>query len=226
MSSIQATRPSMWKEQLLYREGGRAEASILMIGTPESLIAEGIADWPRRWCWRTRTPSRPRCSAGTGSITTPTSREPWRACRPPRASDNAAIMLYEDDASEDEAVEYLKDRALMSDRRARQAMKFIADPMALVRTTYEDGRGLRTWVDGDRARFKRLLTEQLTPADSGSRRPDHDHAVDLLRDEREALVGEPGLDLDDQPVAVALVASLRGTRRGRSPPRSTRSRAP
>ena len=32
-----------WKEQLLYREGGRAESSILMIGTPESLIAEGIA---------------------------------------------------------------------------------------------------------------------------------------------------------------------------------------
>jgi hypothetical protein len=33
-------------------------------------------------------------------------------------------------------------------------------------TTYADGYYLcRDWVDGDRDRFKRLLTEQLTPAD-------------------------------------------------------------
>ena len=32
-----------WKEQLLYRDGGQPESSVLMIGTPESLIAEGIA---------------------------------------------------------------------------------------------------------------------------------------------------------------------------------------
>ena len=33
-------------------------------------------------------------------------------------------------------------------------------------TTYEDGYEVcRTWVSGDPALFKRLLTEQLTPAD-------------------------------------------------------------
>jgi hypothetical protein len=84
-----------------------------------------------------------------------------------RASDNAAMMLYEDGATEDEALEYLKDRALMSDRRASQAMKFIVDPIwRSYITTYEDGYKLcKTWVDGDPARFKRLLTEQLTPGD-------------------------------------------------------------
>jgi hypothetical protein len=77
------------------------------------------------------------------------------------------MMLYEDGATEGEALEYLRDRALMSDRRASQAMKFIADPMwRSYITTYEDGYELcRDWVDGDPARFKRLLTEQLTPAD-------------------------------------------------------------
>src|SRR5215207_6496817 len=43
-------------------------------------------------------------------------------------------------------------------------------------------------------------------AKSGSRRPDHDPAVDLLCDERETLLRQPGLDVDDQLVAVALVA--------------------
>ena len=77
------------------------------------------------------------------------------------------MMLYEDGATEDETLEYLKDRALMSERRATQAMKFIADPIwRSYVTTYEDGYELcRAWVDGDPARFKRLLTEQLTPAD-------------------------------------------------------------
>lgn len=62
---------------------------------------------------------------------------------------------------------YLKHWALMSDRRVNQAMKFVLDPMwRSYITTYEDGYELcRAWVDGDPARFKRLLTEQLTPAD-------------------------------------------------------------
>ena len=32
-----------WKERLLYRDDGRLEESILMIGTPHSLVSEGIA---------------------------------------------------------------------------------------------------------------------------------------------------------------------------------------
>ena len=62
-------------------------------------------------------------------------------------------MLYEDGATEDEAHEYLKDWALMSDRRANQAMKFILDPMwRSYVTTYEDGYEVcKNWVDGDPA---------------------------------------------------------------------------
>ena len=84
-----------------------------------------------------------------------------------RVSGNAAFMLYEDGATEEEATAYLKHWALMSDRRGNQAMKFVLDPMwRSYITTYEDGYEVcRAWVYGDPARFKRLLTEQLTPAD-------------------------------------------------------------
>jgi hypothetical protein len=158
-----------WKEQLLYREGGRSEASILMIGTPESLIAEGIAGLAFSMVLENEDAFAAEVLVRHGIDYDADLARAVKAVRRPlaRASDNAAMMLYEDGATEDEALEYLKDRALMSDRRASQAMKFIADPMwRSYVTTYEDGYEVcKTWVDGDPARFKRLLTEQLTPAD-------------------------------------------------------------
>jgi hypothetical protein len=158
-----------WKEQLLYREGGRSEASILMIGTPESLIAEGIAGLAFSMVLENEDAFAAEVLGRHGIDYDADLARAVKAVRRPlaRASDNAAMMLYEDGATEDKALEYLKDRALMSDRRASQAMKFIADPMwRSYVTTYEDGYEVcKTWVDGDPARFKRLLTEQLTPAD-------------------------------------------------------------
>lgn len=158
-----------WKEQLLYREGGLLEASILMIGTPESLIAEGIAGLAAEMVLEDEDAFAAEVLARHGIPYEADVSRAVKAVRSPlaRASGNAAMMLYEDGATEAEALEYLKDRALMSDRRAGQAMKFIGDPMwRSYVTTYEDGYELcKAWVDGDRGRFKRLLTEQLTPAD-------------------------------------------------------------
>ena len=56
---------------------------------------------------------------------------------------------------------------LTSRRRADHLIRFIDDPVwRSYVTTYTDGYDLcRDFVDGDPARFKRLLTEQLTPAD-------------------------------------------------------------
>ena len=158
-----------WKEQLLYREGGRAEASILMIGAPESLVAEGIAGLAAEMVLEDEDAFAAEVLGRHGIDYDADVARAVKAVRRPlgRVSDNAAMMLYEDGATEDETLEYLKDRALMSERRATQAMKFIADPIwRSYVTTYEDGYELcRAWVDGDPARFKRLLTEQLTPAD-------------------------------------------------------------
>ena len=158
-----------WKEQLLYRERGQAEASILMIGTPESLIAEGIAELATEMVLDDEDAFAAEILGEHGIDYDADLARRVKAVRRPlaRASDNAALMIYEDGATENEARVYMKRQALMSDRRATQAMKFIVDPMwRSYVTTYEDGYELcKTWVAGDTGRFKRLLTEQLTPAD-------------------------------------------------------------
>jgi hypothetical protein len=80
---------------------------------------------------------------------------------------NAAILLHVDGVSPDEATAYLERWELASEERARQHAEFVMDRWgrAYIRT-YTDGYELcRRWVAGDAARFKRLLTEQLTPAD-------------------------------------------------------------
>jgi hypothetical protein len=158
-----------WKEQLLYRDAGRSEASILMIGTPESTIAEGIAGLAVEIVVEDEDAFAAEILSRHGISYDDELGRAVKGVRKPlaRASGNAAFMLYEDGATEEDATAYLKHWALMSDRRGNQAMKFVLDPMwRSYVTTYEDGHELcSAWVDGDPARFKRLLTEQLTPAD-------------------------------------------------------------
>lgn len=158
-----------WKEQLLYRDRGQAEAPILMIGTPESLIAEGIAELATEMALEDEDAFAAEILARHGIPYDAELARAVKALRRPlaRASGNAAFLLYEDGATEEEATDYLKRWALMSDRRGNQAMRFVLDPMwRSYVTTYEDGYDLcKRWVDGDPARFKRLLTEQLTPAE-------------------------------------------------------------
>jgi hypothetical protein len=158
-----------WKEQLLLREAGQTEASILMVGAPESLIAEGIAGLAVETVLEDEEGFTAEVLARHGIAYDADLARAVKAVRRPlaRVRDNAAMMIYEDGAAESDVVEYLKDRALMSDGRAKQSMKFITDPIwRSYVTTYEDGYELcKTWVAGDPARFKRLLTEQLTPGD-------------------------------------------------------------
>jgi hypothetical protein len=158
-----------WKEQLLYRDGGQTEAAILMIGTPESLIAEGIAGLATEVVLDDEEAFSAALLARHGISYDAELARAVKAVRRPlaRARDNAAMMIHEDGAGEDETLVYLKHWALMSDKRATQSLKFISDPVwRSYVTTYEDGYALcKSWVAGDPARFKRLLTEQLTPAD-------------------------------------------------------------
>ena len=158
-----------WKEQSLYRDHGHTEASILMIGTPESLIAEGIAGLGLEILLEDEDAFTADLLSRHGIDYDAAVARAVKAVRKPLegVSGNVALMLYEDGASDDEAFEYLKHWALMSDRRATQALKFITDPIwRSYVTTYADGyRVCRDWVGGDPVRFKRLLTEPLTPAD-------------------------------------------------------------
>jgi hypothetical protein len=158
-----------WKEQRLVREEGRLEESILMIGAPQSLIAEGIAELGYEillgdidaFTAETLAPLRIEHDAELSRAV--------RAARKPleRVGGNAALLVHEDGASLDEAREYLMRWGLVSERRARHNVEFIGHPVwRSYVSTYTDGYDLcRDWVGGDPARFKRLLTEQLSPAD-------------------------------------------------------------
>ncbi len=157
-----------WKEQLHVRKGGRLEESALMVGTPSCLIGEGIAELASEILLRDE---RERVTAahveGTGVRYDPDlSRAVREAHRPlARVGGNVALLIHTRGASEEEASEYSMRWALTSRLRATQSVRFVTDPVwGSYVTTYTDGYALcRKWVDGDPARFKRLLTEQLTP---------------------------------------------------------------
>jgi hypothetical protein len=158
-----------WKEQRLVREQGLVEESILMIGAPQSLIAEGIAEVGAEILLDDLDAFTAETLAPLGIDHDAELGRAVRKAREPleHVPGNAALMLHEDGASLEEAREYLIRWALVSPKRAEHNVSFINHPVwrAYV-STYTDGyRVCRDWVAGDPAKFKRLLTEQLTPAD-------------------------------------------------------------
>ena len=158
------------KEQTLVRDQRRLEESIFLIGTPQALISEGIAglgpeillgDDEERLTARHVVPLGIEYDHELSKVVKE-ARRPFEL-----ASGNVALMLHSDGASPEEGRDYLMRWSLSSERRAEQQISFITDPTwrAYV-STYTNGYRLcRDFVGGDPQRFKRLLTEQLTPAD-------------------------------------------------------------
>jgi hypothetical protein len=158
-----------WKEQLLVRAEGKLEESIMLIGTPQSLIAEGIAGVAPEAVVEDQDELAAALlrrfgieyDAAVGAAARRVNR------LYDRVGANTALLLYEDRAPEEEARSYLKRWALVSDERADHGMRFLSDPMwrAYVPTYAEGYRVCSSWVGGDTARFRRLLKELLTPAE-------------------------------------------------------------
>jgi hypothetical protein len=159
-----------WKEQLLVRDGGQLEESIYMIGTPHSLVAEGIASLaPELALGEDAERVTAEHVRGIGVAFDPELSGAVREAARPlgEVATNVALMLHAEGRSEDEARAYLKRWGLASDRRVEHSLRFMSEPVwRTYITTYTDGyRVCKAFVNGDPARFKRLLTEQLTPAD-------------------------------------------------------------
>ena len=158
------------KEQTLVRDRGRLDESIFLIRTPQALISEGIAglgpeillgDDEERLTAEHVAPTGVEYDAELSNLVKK-ARRPFEL-----VGGNVALMVHSDGASVEEAREYLMRWSMSSERRADQQISFITDPTwrAYV-STYTDGYRLcRDFVGGDPQRFKRLLTEQLTPAD-------------------------------------------------------------
>ncbi|MDX6423127.1 MAG: hypothetical protein QOI67_598 [Gaiellaceae bacterium] len=159
-----------WKEQLRVREAGELEESAQMIGTPAALIAEGIAGLATEMLLGDEEQEVTAAHfAGTSVAYDPDVSRAVQKVRSPleRVSGNTALLLHTRGVSTEEATEYQMRWALTSRRRAEQGVRFMTDPVwRSYVTTYTRGYDLcHDFVDGDVERFKRLLTEQLTPAD-------------------------------------------------------------
>lgn len=161
------------KEQLLYRGRGYGEHAIFLINTPECVISEGIAtlaetivfpdDELAEW-----QDARLYPLAGLSGDPAREARiaHAQRALR--AAGANAALLLHADGAPEGEVLAYLMRYGLRSEEEARHSLRFIADPLWRAYIfTYHAGRDLldRWLALGNRAaRFRTLLTEQVTPS--------------------------------------------------------------
>ncbi len=79
------------------------------------------------------------------------------------AGDDAALLIHEDGASEEDAQRYIERWRLSTPDQAAIGVRFVTDPTwRAYAITYTAGERLcRAYVDGDPARFRRLLTEHV-----------------------------------------------------------------
>ncbi|HEX7995388.1 MAG TPA: hypothetical protein VF506_15810 [Streptosporangiaceae bacterium] len=156
----QAERAS--KEHLLVRARGMAEESLVLAFSPQSVISEGIA----------RLAPQILLEGDEGAVFADLVREAGvqidldhtLAIEPCEwAQVNAALMLHEHGASEDEARDYLLKWGLLAPELANHVVRFITDPSSRTYVVaYPAGLAVcREFVAGDAGRFRRLLTEQL-----------------------------------------------------------------
>jgi hypothetical protein len=149
------------KEHVLVRGRGRLEQTIALVPTPQSLIAEGIAKLAPTMLLEGE--GGPELAALVGldldlALEIVNAREPleW-------ADVNAALMLHEQGASEDETRAYLRQWGLRTRRMAAHLIRFLNEPTSRSYVlTYSAGRDLcSAFVGEEPARFRHLLTEQV-----------------------------------------------------------------
>ena len=158
------------KEDLLVRRRGLLEETLVLVPTPQSLVAEGIAGLAPEIVLE-----------GDGGVALAAVmhdagieldlahalavRRTLEPCR--WAEVNAALMLQGGGASEAETEAYLERWGLMSPTLAAHMIRFFTEPTSRTYiVTYPAGRELcSSYVAGEPERFRRLLTEQVRVRD-------------------------------------------------------------
>jgi hypothetical protein len=76
---------------------------------------------------------------------------------------DAALLIHEDGATEEQATEHLMRWGVMTEQRAAQSVRFVTDPTwrAYVITYSAGGELARAYHGGDPAKFKQLLEGQV-----------------------------------------------------------------
>jgi hypothetical protein len=158
------------KEIGLVRRHRCWEESIVVIGTPENLLAEGLADLGLEVVLGTRPEAveaehlRPLGIPFDPDVVAVV-RKAAEALDGVRA--NAAFRLWEDRADPDTVTDEVARWGLTTRARAAKQVEFLLHPTwrAYI-SCYVEGLPLcRAFVGGDPSRFARLVTEQLTPQD-------------------------------------------------------------
>jgi hypothetical protein len=158
------------KEVGLVRARRFLEESIFLVGTPQCLIAEGLADLGLEVVMGRRPEAivaehlRPLGIRYDPELIAVTS-DAGEALGAVRGL--AAFRLHEDHADPEVVAEEISDLALTSIERARKSVEFLMDPTwrAYI-SCYVEGLPLcRRFVAGHPERFARLITEQCVPAD-------------------------------------------------------------
>ncbi len=158
------------KEVGLVRARHHLEESIFLVGTPQCLLAEGLADLGLEVVMGERPESliaahlRPLGIPYEPEVVAVVA-EAGRALGAVRA--NAAFRLHEDGADPERVIDEIAFLGLLPRERAAKSIEFLLDPTwrAYI-SCYVEGLPLcRRFVGGDPARFARLITEQLLPSD-------------------------------------------------------------
>ena len=161
------------KEAGLVRRRRQLEETIFLVGTPQCLLAEGLADLaievavgpdPEEHAAMTASHLRPIGIPFDEDVTAVVGRAGEGLSR---VRGNVALLLHERGAPVDDAVTYAERWALLPRARAEKLVEFLTDETwRAYMTCYVEGLPLcRSFVAGDPSRFERLLTEQLTPED-------------------------------------------------------------
>lgn len=159
------------KETGLVRRRGQLEETIFLVGTPQCLVAEGLADLgievavaadPEGQAAMAAEHLRPLRVPFDAEVAAVVARAGEGLSR---VRGNVGLLLHEEGRDVDEVVAYAERWALLPRARAEKMVEFQTDETwrAYV-TCYVEGLPLcRRFVAGDPARFERLVTEQLTP---------------------------------------------------------------
>ncbi len=160
------------KEVGLVRRRRWWEESLFLVGTPQCLLAEGLADLglevvmgrrPERAVAQHLRPLGIRYDADTIAAVSEAA-DALGAVR-----QNAAFRLHEDGADADTVTDEVARWGLLPRDRAAKVVEFLTHPTwRAYLTCYVEGLPLcRAYVGGDPARFERLLSEQMTPGQLG-----------------------------------------------------------
>ncbi len=157
-----------WKEHLLV-DAGVVEESLVLIPTPQSMVSEGIAEtaWELVEDATRDDVTAVLVDAGV-AFDAERAAAVEEARRPLRSVGlNAALMLHEDGASEEEAVDYVERWSARPREYAQWGVRFLQDPLwRAYAATYSLGGDLaRRHVQGSPERYRALLTEQTRVAD-------------------------------------------------------------